>query len=128
MKYKKTIASIISILIAIILMITPFGVAMKFSSGPDDNVTHYYSYFSTMPLGYANWFPAITAFFSIIIITILIIDIKNFKMRKLIHVFLYICIAGTILSWVIFNSFTIISFLIMMIHLFVLALLLFPRK
>lgn len=69
-------------LIAIILMATPFGVAMTFSPSPTKRVTRYYSYFNMMPFGYGNWFPAITAFLSIAVFLLLLVGIKKANTRK----------------------------------------------
>lgn len=124
MNYKKDIFSIISMIVAIVLMTMPIGVAMEFSSGPGsaDFVTKYYSYFSGMPIGYANWLPLITVLISIFILLMLIVDIKVQRMRKVIKFSLSICIIASVLSWIIFDSFTIIALLIMIIHIVVLIL------
>lgn len=119
---KKTL-SICSMSVAIILMILPYGIKMTFSSGPsEDFVSHYYSYFSMMPIGYANWLPMITAFLSIIIFVLLVLENKNIKIKKMIQICLFICIVSSLLSWSIFKSLTIIGLFVLIIHISVLVL------
>lgn len=78
---KKNIL-ICCMLIAIILMATPFGVAMTFAPSPTKRVTRYFSYFSMMPFGYGNWFPAITAFLSIAVLLLLFVGTKKVHTRR----------------------------------------------
>lgn len=118
---KKAI-SIVGMLIAIILMMTPFGVAMKFADGPDAYLIRYYSYFSLMPIGAgANWLPAIVALLSVATFVLLLIGIKKTNMKKPVQIFLSVCIAAMAVSWL-FGSFTILSACIMAIHILVFAL------
>lgn len=117
----KKIISIVSMLVAIVLMVIPYGVAMKFASSPTERVTLYYSYFDMIPFGYGNWFPIITAVLSIIIVLVLLIDSKRFNLKKVIKVLMSIGILSIILSWLTFDTFTFISLLILIIYIFVLA-------
>lgn len=114
--------SIFSMLMAIILMATPFGVAMTFATSPTERVTDYFSYFSMMPLGYGNWFPMIIAILSIIAFVLLIIGANKTKIKRTVQVLLSICIAASALSWIIFSSFSIVGACVMVIHIVVLAL------
>lgn len=121
-KMKKVI-SIVGMLAAIILMIVPFGVAMRFSDGPTAYLIRYYSYFSMMPVGAgANWLPFITAFLSIVTLVLLLIGIKKANMKKAVQICLSVCIAAIAVSWLLFASFTVLSACIMGIHIIVLAL------
>lgn len=123
MNKMKKVISIPGMLTAIILMMTPFGVAMKFSDGPDEYLIRYYSYFSMMPVGASgNWLPAIVAFLSIVTLVLLLIGIKNAKMKKSVQICLSLCIAAMVVSWLLFGSFTVLSACIMAIHILVLAL------
>lgn len=103
-------------LISIILMATPFGIAMTFASGPHERVTSYYSYFNMLPLGYGNWLPIITAILSIIVLMLLLVSIKSGKGEKPAMACTIICVIASILSWLIFNSFTIIGAAIAVFH------------
>ncbi len=117
----KKIISIVSMLVAIVLMITPYGVAMKFASSPTDRVTKYYSYFDMIHLGFGNWFPIITVGVTIIIVLILIIDSKKRDLRKIIKNLFIIGIASILLSWITFGTFTFISLFILIIYSLVFA-------
>lgn len=118
---KRTI-SICCTLIAIILMATPFGVAMTFAPGPTERVTKYFSYFSMMPLGYGNWFPVITALLSIAVFFLLLVGIKKANTRRVVQVCLTICIIASLLSWLIFNSISIVGACVAAFHIIVLVL------
>lgn len=109
-------------LIAIALMATPFGVAMTFSPSPAKRVTGYYSYFNMMPLGYGNWFPAITAFLSIAVFLLLLVGIKKANTRKAVQVCLTICIIASVLSWLIFNSISFVGVCVAVFHIIVIVL------
>ncbi len=119
---NKNIISICCMLIAIILMATPFGVAMTFSPSPTKRVTRYYSYFNMMPFGYGNWFPAITAFLSIAVFLLLLVGIKKANTRKAVQVCLTICIIASTLSWLIFNSISFVGVCVAVFHIILLVL------
>ena len=118
------------IAIAIILMALPFGVAMKFVDNPGPPmqfITFHYSYFSGMPIGYANWFPMLTALLSIAAFVMFVVVMVNNTKRSSdvgmpILVSLSLCILASPLSWVIFNSATIIGVIIFILHIIALAL------
>ncbi|HOM01841.1 MAG TPA: hypothetical protein PLH43_03305 [Acetivibrio sp.] len=118
----KKIASVCCMLITIILMALPFGVSMTFAPGPTERVTSYFSYFSMMPWGYGNWFPIITAFFSIIILLLLLAGMKKVNVGSAVQIFLIICIISQLLSWLLFNSGSIIGVCVMALHIAVLIL------
>ena len=56
---RKRVLSIACVIISIILMTLPGGVAMTFVPSPMERVTTYFPYFSLMPFGYGNWMPII---------------------------------------------------------------------
>lgn len=118
----KKIISIICMLFAIILMAIPYGVAMTFAPGPSERVINYYSYFSMIPLGYGNWFPIIAAFLSIAVLLLILLSIKKSNTGKMIQVCLAICIITSILSWLIFDSISIVGVAVAIIHVIVLVL------
>ncbi|CDX04618.1 hypothetical protein [Desulfitobacterium hafniense] len=95
---KKGI-SICCMLVAIILMATPYGIAMTFAPGPTELVTRYFSYFSLMPFGYGNWLPIITALLSIVVVFLLLLGIRKANTGKAVRVCLVVCIIASVLSW-----------------------------
>lgn len=104
----KKFLSLICTLIAIVMMALPFGVAMTFAPSPTERVTHYYSYLSLMPIGYGNWFPFITMSLSIMVALLMVLDIKK-PMRKIIKILLIITLLTSLLSWMLFNAFSVIG-------------------
>ncbi len=71
----KTTISMICIVLSIVLMALPYGVAMRWGISPTEVDTTYVSYFSPLPAGYANWFPLSTAILSILSLLLLCIAI-----------------------------------------------------
>lgn len=63
-------------LLALILEILPFGAVLNFANVADDGTIGYvretYSYFSLMPVGYANIFPFSTAIFTCIVFALIV--------------------------------------------------------
>ena len=57
---------LVGILISLILMLLPEGVAMTFASGPGETIKCFYPFFSRIPLGYGNLFPAASILLSAI--------------------------------------------------------------
>lgn len=109
---KRKAISVGCIVVSIILMATPYGVAMTFAPGPTERVTKYLSYFSTMPWGYGNWFPLLIALFSIIA---LLIAIRK-KPGNAVQICLIVCIVAAVLSWVMFDSISIVGVIITVLH------------
>lgn len=118
---KKGI-SICCMLIAIILMATPSGIAMTFAPGPTERVTKYFSYFSLMPFGYGNWFPIITALLTIVVVLLLLVGIRKANTGKAVGVCLALCIIASVLSWLIFASISIVGVCVAALHSIVLVL------
>lgn len=118
---KKCI-SICCMLIAIILMATPYGIAMTFAPSPTELVTRYFSYFSLMPFGYGNWFPIITALLSIVVVFLLLVGIRKANTGKAVRVCLVLCIIASVLSWLIFESISIVGVCAAALHSIVLVL------
>jgi len=126
---KRTL-SLCCILAALILMILPFGIDMDFVSDPGppmEIVTFQCSYFSMMPIGYANWMPLTTAVLSLAILFLLVFGhkkvrgvIKDWKIP--ICICLIACIAATFVSWSVFSTLTIIGALIFALHFTLLAI------
>ena len=53
-------AAVVLMVVALVLEALPFGVAMVFAAGPTERIVETYSYFSLLPLGYANVAPMLT--------------------------------------------------------------------
>ena len=66
---------------ALVLEILPIGAVMVFATSPTERVTETYSYFSLLPLGYANITPMLTGILTITIILLGVISL--FKLTKL---------------------------------------------
>lgn len=118
----KKIISACCILITIILMALPFGVSMTFAPSPTERVTKYFSYFSILPMGYGNWFPAIIALLSIFVLLLLLVGIKKANTGSAVQVCLSICLIVSLLSWLLFNSVSFIGVCVVTLHIIVLVL------
>jgi len=114
--------------ISIVLMALPYGVAMSFySSGPPDveSITRYYSYFDIFILGASgNAFPGVIAYSSIgLSIGYLLGLLINKRPKKdkfismiVLFILLFLLPVSSILSWVIFNSITVIAVIVFILH------------
>jgi len=121
--------------IAVVLMSLPFGIAMHFRDGPPEHeiITQYYSYFSGMPIGYANWFPIMTVLLTIAVLLILFIKAVRHKKEtvytgKPLMICLAICVIASLCSWLIFNAVSVIGVVVFALHLATLALQINYRK
>lgn len=54
--------------IALILEILPVGAVMVFATSPTERTIEVYSYFSMLPVGYANFTPLLTGILTILIV------------------------------------------------------------
>lgn len=66
-KFAADAISLCALGAAIILEVLPYGAVMKFAPGPDITKLAYYSYFSLVPFGYANFAPFITAVLTVML-------------------------------------------------------------
>ncbi len=123
----RKIISIIGILISLILMALPYGVSMTFADGPGNYLTYHFSYFSSMPIGYGNWLPIITAVLSIAIFILILLDNK-IKTEKPVKICLAICLLASFLSWIIFNAISVLGIIITLVHVTLLIFQFIPRK
>jgi len=122
--------------VAVVLMSLPYGVQMQFVSDPGppvEFVSFYYSYFSMMLIGYANWFPIITALLSIAVLLMLIVrSVRNKKeinyTVKPLMICPVICVIASLCSWLIFNAITTIGVVVLALHLATLTLQINYRK
>lgn len=66
-KFAAEAISLCALGTAIILEVLLYGAVMKFAPGPNITKLAYYSYFSLVPFGYANFAPFITAFLTVML-------------------------------------------------------------
>lgn len=119
---KKTIAaSMACLVLSIILMCLPYGVAMPFSDGPANIVVSYYAYFSGMPLGYGNVCPLLTAAFSVAMVALLAVAYKG-RLRLVRRICAGILPMFSLFSWLLFNTYTPLALIIFLLHLTVCVL------
>jgi len=81
-------------------------------------ISFYYSYFSMMPIGYANFYPAITVLLTIIILALLLIGVKK-DMRTFIGTCAIGCILASAISWLVFSSFSAVGLIIFSLHIII---------
>ena len=132
---KRTL-SICCMGVAVILMSLPYGVQMRFVSDPGppvEFVSFYYSYFSGMSIGYANWFPIMTVILSIAVLLMLVVRAVRHKKEisytvKPLMICLAICVIASLCSWLIFNAVSVIGVVVFALHLASLALQINYRK
>lgn len=113
----KIMISMICIVLSIVLMALPYGVAMHWGISPTEVDTTYVSYFSSLPVGYANWFPLSTAILSILSLLLLCIAIIRRYVVFIVRILLMLCIVLSVLSWLIFHTFTWTGLAVTVLHL-----------
>lgn len=91
----KKISLILIPIIAIVLETLPSGVVMMFAASPSERVAETFSYFSLLPLGYANFVPLFVAIITCIILLLALISLKKTNYVK--YVFL-LSLTGIIFS------------------------------
>lgn len=77
--------------IALVLEILPIGVVMIFATSPTERTIEIYSYFSLLPVGYANITPMLTGIFTAAIILLGIITLFKFDKASKIKNAIFIC-------------------------------------
>lgn len=90
-KNTLLIINLTLILISIVLMALPTSAVLVFSAGPGKRITKTFSYFDMIVLGYGNWFPFLTAVFSIVLLIIILWTILNQRHSKKRENYLMIC-------------------------------------
>lgn len=108
-------------------MLHPNGVPMIFALSPTEKVTNYYSYFSPIPFGYGNWLPLITAILSIFTIVLLCISFKK-RMKMAIEICLGIAIGASLLSWMVFGTYSVIGLIVLVLHILVFIMQLVKKR
>jgi len=133
----KKILPLCFLIASIVLMALPFGVAISYYSNPPnlETVTSYYSYFDTFTVGATgNVFPSMIAFFTIgLVIGYSIGLIRKTTVTKkstiiLVGIILLVLPLASVLSWVIFNSISVVGVIIFVLHVATLILLLIETK
>jgi len=84
----------------------------------NETISFYFSYFSSMPIGYGNWYPLITALLTVILLVLLLIGLKR-DVRTLVGILAIGSILASALSWVIFSAFSIVGFCIFALHIII---------
>jgi len=120
---KKKIISVCLMAASIGLMALPYGVRMDWGLSSGATLTTYESYFSGLPLGYANWFPIITVGLSIAAILLILVG-----RRSGVLVCLSICLFASLGSWFVFNASSVIGAIIFVLHAAVLVIQIVHKK
>ena len=129
----KRILAICFMVASIVLMAMPFGVRMNFGNPDGAPFVYYYSYFSGMPLGYANWFPIIAAVLAIVVTLLLIIKVSKRVTNdnspgKAEIICICVCIIASVLSWVVFNAISVVGVIVLLLHAATFTLLILRKK
>jgi len=119
-KLLQKIALLCCMAASIVLMALPYGVRISFEMYSGRRYVHR-SYFSGLTIGYANWFPMITAVLSIAVTILLFAEIirkntDNKMLGKAVFICLCVCIITSLLSWIIFDAVSIFGVLVFVLH------------
>ncbi|MBQ6292975.1 MAG: hypothetical protein IJK77_03760 [Lachnospiraceae bacterium] len=77
--------------VALVLEILPIGAVMVFATSPTERTIEVLSYFSMLPVGYANVFPMITGVLTIVIILLGVIALFKFNNTTKLKKAIFIC-------------------------------------
>ena len=77
--------------IALVLEVLPIGVVMVFATSPTTQTIEVYSYFSLLPVGYANFTPLLTGILTILIILLGAIALFRFDRAASIRKTIFVC-------------------------------------
>jgi len=77
--------------IALILEILPIGTVMVFATSPTKQTIEVYSYFSLLPVGYANFTPLLTGILTILIILLGVIALFKFDNAASLRKAMFVC-------------------------------------
>ena len=77
--------------IALVLEVLPIGVVMVFATSPTKQTIEVYSYFSLLPVGYANFTPLLTGILTILIILLGAIALFRFDRAASIRKTIFVC-------------------------------------
>ena len=94
------------LVLALAMMILPFGVAMPFADGPDSTVVTVFPYFDLTPWGYGNWFPLLAGVLTLAALVLLSLQDRKVKAKLPMAVCLGLAMVCSVLSWLVFSSYT----------------------
>ena len=94
------------LVLALAMMILPFGVAMPFADGPDSTVVTVFPYFDLTPWGYGNWFPLLAGAVTLAALVLLFLQDRKVKGKLPMAVCLGLAMVCSVLSWLVFSSYT----------------------
>lgn len=94
------------LVLALAMMILPFGVAMPFADGPDSTVVTVFPYFDLTPWGYGNWFPLLAGVLTLAALVLLFLQDRKVKGKLPMVVCLGLAMVCSVLSWLVFSSYT----------------------
>ncbi|MBF1012444.1 MAG: hypothetical protein HXK92_01855 [Lachnospiraceae bacterium] len=83
--------------IALILEILPVGAVMVFATSPTERTIEVYSYFSMLPVGYANFTPLLTGILTILIVLLGVIALFEFDKATGIRKVVLVCSIASLL-------------------------------
>ncbi len=98
-KRRFQIGTVVTLLLALLLQLLPWGVRMVFAAGPETRIVQYCTYFSLLPFGYGNIFPFLTAFLTCMILILLLIPFLRGKaMPRLQMIAFFLTAAAAVLA------------------------------
>ena len=115
------------LVLALAMMILPFGVAMPFADGPDSTVVTVFPYFDLTPWGYGNWFPLLAGVLTLAVVVMVFLP-PRWKLDKAMAIVLGLSMVCTPLSWLLFNTFADGSVIILLFQAAALLFFLVPSK
>lgn len=77
--------------VALVLEMLPIGAVMVFATSPTERTIEVYSYFSMLPVGYANFAPLLTGILTILIILLGVIALFRFDKAASIRRTIFVC-------------------------------------
>lgn len=93
----KKISLVVLPAITIALEILPLGAVCIFAPSPTERVKETFSYFSTIPFGYANFAPLITAILTVAIFLLSLFSLKKNSVLKALFVLSIITVVVSLL-------------------------------
>lgn len=105
-------------LLSLVLMALPCGVAMTFAPEAEAAIIRQFSYLSLTPMGCGNWFPLLAVIFTLLALVFLLLRRDYGQMTP---VCLGLAAASQLLSWLLFGAFTLVGAAAAVLQLAVLA-------
>lgn len=124
----KKVYVFLFLLIALTIMVFPFGVAMPKGTTGGEVVENWFGYFSPIPLSAGNFLPAAAGVLTIFCMLLVLVMGKLPVLRKVFVLCAALSVLCSLLSWLIFGTFTPGSLAAVVFQLFALALALWEAK